>query len=631
MELSRRSKIRDVWRHPVGHDVLLKMLRYLGRNETWAESQFVGNMSISTLDRLAGEGFVDALLFLCAQAPAEEMPMATEPAPDDQPMAPVTGAWWETAVVYQIYPPSFMDADHDGMGDILGVVQRLPYLSRLGVDTLWLRLLLDTTENEFACVPDLRKISPELGDEETFDTLIAAAHQRNMRVVVSFDIATTTEKNVLFSKARQKKGCEEYYVMRKGQPGQPPNNWARGAQSVWKWYAELNAWVLRLMGPGRLDLNWDNTAVRKEMASVVKYWRAKGVDGFVFGSANTISKAGYADGNRAMGNITGVLGYENVVFGSMLRPYLQEIAVAAGLPENVLLAGEVRGLDTGMCSLLAKGCNPAVNLILHREHIATRRPKGAAEDYQVFLQDLKKYYLHWMEEYAGDGWMGLFFETAETPRMVSRLGAAGVYRAVLSKLLGTMLLTLRGVPIIYQGEELGLTNTRFTRDELRDARTLRQYDEWDAKQGEDEALRMALNGAPDHARTPMPWSGGKYAGFTGAEPWIRMPDGTEYLNAAVQMEDANSVWNFYRRLIALRQENPCLAYGVFRPVFVRNKKVFCYIRISGGERWYVEMNITDKEVPRPGRIPDKCRLMLSNYADKAVTLRPYEANIYQHE
>lgn len=260
------------------------------------------------------------------------------------------------------------------------------------------------------------------------------------------------------------------------------------------------------------------------------------------------------------------------------------------------------------------------------------RGKGRLEDGKIELGKLRDYYLEWMEKYGGEQWMSLLFETPETPRMVSRVGASPVYRATVAKLLATMLLTLRGTPILYQGEELGLANTRFaSADELRDRVSLHLYNELRDGAEDTEAFQKVLASAAEHAQVPMPWGAGPSAGFTGAKPWIRMPDGAEYLNATAQMEDARSVWSHYHALIALRKKSQGLTYGSLNPVFKRNKKLFCYFRIYDGEKWYVEMNLTEKEVSRSGHILRTQRLVLSNYDTPAKTLRPYEANVYKCE
>lgn len=613
MPLTRRSRIKEAWRHPVGHDLLQNFLRQTGKTERWLDNPFVANASLQALDRMVEPGFCDMLLEMAAHGP--ENPSV---------QAPQRPAWWKEAVVYHIYLPSFMDSDHDGVGDLGGVAQRLPYLQSLGVDVLWLWPVVPQDARGNASAYD--RLGEDAGGED-FAHLLDAAHQRGMRVVLGLDIAATSDEHPWFVDAPNR---EEYYVMRPGSPDAPPNNWSRDGRSVWSWYPEEGAWGLHLGGRHKMDLNWDNAALRKEMAALLAGWAGAGVDGFFFGPVHLLSKSSYEDGSAAAGGVMGVLGYEKYAFGPRLHRYLRELRAA--LPPNLVLAGEVRGAGTEMAKLFTADERGELDMILDGGHLVPRGKTALLGDGRLDLADLKRYYLRWMEHYGTDNWMALFLEDSAGPRMVSRLGASPLYRAILAKLLGTMLLTLRGTPILYQGQELGIPNTRFAGvDELRDAASRQLYDELCEGQDRLSAFQRVAACAADNARTPMPWSSGAGAGFTGAVPWMRLPDGVDYLNAAAQMEDPNSVWRFYQRLLALRKASPCLVYGSFNPVFAKNNKVFCYFRILEGEKWYVEMNLTERQVSRPGRILRTQKLELSNYDMPAKALRAYEANLYRCE
>ncbi|MDL2219206.1 alpha-glucosidase [Ruminococcaceae bacterium OttesenSCG-928-O06] len=620
MPLTRRSRIKEAWQHPVGHDVLKNMLRRTGRGEGLLRNPVVANLPLPNLDRIAGPGFCDMLLDMAAQEPDIYAYQAAE-----------GQAWWKEAVVYQIYLPSFMDSDHDGMGDLGGVIQRLPYLARLGVDTLWLFPLLDGAGCGGECARDFYGIQQDLGTMEDLVALTEQAHARGMRVVLGIDIAATSQEHPWFRQALEGEKSAFYYL-RPGFAERPPNNWGQNAPApAWKWYPEAEMWGLQLGGPGRMDLNWDNPTVRAKMAKVLNFWLGKGVDGFVFGPVNQLSKGNLEDGSPLAYELLGARGYEKYAYGPRLHRYLRELRAA--LPGDVLVAGEVRGTGTEMAKLFAAAERGELDMVVDTSHLAPKPPapkqKNRSEDACLELADLKEYYLEWMDRYH-EGWMPLFLESSNFPRIVSRLGAAAAYRTALAKLLATLMFTLRGTPVIYQGGELGLANTRFSApEELRDEASLDLYATLRERMGEAAALQKVLATAADHARTPMPWNNTAKSGFTGAEPWMRLTDGTEHLNAAVQMEDANSVWSHYQKLIALRKKARALIYGSFNAVFLRNSKTFCYFRILEGEKWYVEMNLTGKEVVRPGRILRSQRLALSNYDTTARTLRPYEANVYR--
>lgn len=614
MPLSRSSKIKDVWHHPVGHDYLQRFLQQTGRSEWWPERPHIAYSPLAMLDRIAGPVFVDTLLEMAAACPEGTCGPAA-----DRPV------WWKEAVIYQVYPPSFMDSDHDGIGDIGGVLQRLPYIENLGADTLWLRGLLASGPD--GAVTDYRQVNPDFGDEEDLERLLDAAHGRDIRVVIGFDISATSGEHPWLKSALEGGREQDFYFFQPGTADAPPNGWLRSsAERAWKWHPEVSAWGLRLGSGGRADLNWDNSDVRREMADTLRFWTEKGIDGFYLGSANFISKLDFREGG-AFGAGRG--GFERSGYGPRLHRYLRELRAEAGAGPDTLLLGEVRGIDTGIAKLLTDEERAELDMVVEESHLAPR-PRGRTEEMRLSLYELRQYYIRWMEQYGEERWMSLIIETPGTPRLVSSVGAGPLFRAILAKQLAMWLLTLRGTPILYQGQELGLGNTRFSSArELRDAGSLRLYDELKAKLSEQDALRRVLAVAADHARIPIPWAAGPGAGFTGAEPWMRFGDDIEGGNAAAQTEDPRSVLRFYRRLIALRRETPCLVYGSFNAVFIRNRNVFCYFRILGGEKWYVEMNLTGRSISRPARILSSQKLMLSNYDAPARNLRPYEANLYR--
>lgn len=501
MALDRRSKIKDVWRHPVGHDLLQLMLLRTGRNPSWALNPLVVNRNIKTLDRMGGDGFVDMLLEL-TDADAETA----------APVGPERRLWWKEAVFYEIFLPSFMDSDHDGVGDLGGVVQRLPYLEKLGVDVLWIWPLVDYAPD--GGIRDYHSLCGECGGPAELAALVQAAHDRDMRVVMGFNIAATSDQNPWFCDAVEGKN-KGYYVFRPGNADVPPNNWTRAPRgSAWKWVPEAKAWALRLTGTHKMDLNWEDAGLRKEMAGVLRYWMEKGIDGFCLGSANLIGKAGFEDGCTAATGLMGVCGYERYGFGSSLHDYLKELRGSAlhGTKDGApLLVGEVRDVGTETAKLLTGSERGELDVVYEDGHLANRPLRAAkplgdkAEEPKFELSQLKEHYLHWMRHYGAERWMMVFQENAHTQRMVSRVGASPVYRGILAKLLGTMLLTLRGIPVVYQGQELGLTNTHFTSaEELRDRAALRVYNDARERQDEAAALARAVAVTHDHARTPMP-------------------------------------------------------------------------------------------------------------------------------
>ncbi len=613
MPISRNSKVRDVWRHPLGRDMLCMLLLKTRRSPRWLLGARVGGMPLHALDKLAGPGFAD---LVAEMAQNEQAQLACPQTP--------SRAWWKDTVGYLVYLPSFMDSDHDGFGDIGGLIQRLPYLQKLGVGLLWLWQALDGTEFGGGA-KDLRNISHRLGTSEDLCNLTKAAHARGMKIVLGVETAFTSDQHPAFQRAL---GGEkpDFYVLRKSSGG-PPNNWAHPtAGSMWTYYPQADTWALNIFGRHRVDLNWENPAVRAAMADVLRHWASMGVDGFCLGTVNTLSKASFEDDRPVEASLTGLGGYSRVAFGPALHRYLRELRAETGC--GAFLAGIMSGSGAEMQKVFTEPARGELDLALDLGWLQPR-PRGPAGEDRLELSVIKRRYLERMEAFGEAGWTPLLLETPNTPRLVSRIGADPAYRAVAAKLILTMLLTLRGAPILYQGQELGLPNTRFaSADELRDPAALRLYEEYSEKSDAQTALKRAAAFTADHARTPMPWTGEANGGFTGAQPWLRLPDGTAYLNASAQMADTGSVWRFCQKLIELREQSECLKYGSFNAVFANNKRLFCYFRIYERQKWYVEMNISEREVARGGHIAGSQRLVLSSYGGTAKALRPYEANIY---
>ena len=617
MPLTRRSKLKEVWRHPVGNQVLQSLLRQLGRDESWLERPLVASMPLQNIDRVAGAGFCDMLLEMAAHGPSGPPRVADE-----------CKNWWKEAVIYQIFVPSFMDADHDGVGDLTGVLQRLPYLEKLGVDVLYLWPLAD--EDACGAVKNYRTLCADCGDMADFEELAQAVHARGMKLVIGLDIAATSEEHEWFQDAFLQGGGASY-VLQPGRADAPPNNWV-GANGIdaWKWVEDAGMWGLQLAGRGKLDLNWDNAAIRKEISDVLLFWHSAGADGFFFGQVNLLSKNGLEDGKGGAAMLA-PCGYEKYAYGPRLHRYLRELRAA--LPAPVMLAGDMYGVSTEMAKQFTAEEGAELDMLLDTSHLATRiRPR--AEEGRVELADVKRHYMRWQTDYINDGWMPLIFESPHTARLISRTGASALYRGILSKQLALWMLTLRGTPMLFQGQELGLPNSRYNSpEELCLPASQRTYVDYCERLEGDAATafsRLVMH-MPEQNRTTMPWNANPSGGFSGASPWMRTVDGAEYLNAAAQMDDAHSVWHFYQKCIALRKNSTCLIYGNFHAVFAKNKKVFCYFRIYDGEKWYVEMNITEREVARPGRILRTQKLEVSNYDVPAKWLRPYEANLYRCE
>lgn len=490
MPLTSRSKLKEVWQNPVGQQMLQNLLVEQGRSERWLQRPMVANMALHKLDRIAGAGFCDMVLEAAARLP-EKHPC---PLPEEK-------SWWREAIIYQLWLPSFMDSDHDGLGDFGGLIQRLPYLEKLGANALWLWPLA----TDRGGVTSYRQAEEEYGGNAAFEQLIKEAHARSIRVLMGVDIAATSDEHSWFAKALKGEAGGRYILL-PGTAGSPPNNWTRSQQQpAWSWHEEIRCWGLHLGGRHHPDLNWDNAPLRAEMAAMLAEWAAAGVDGFCFSTISQLNKNGFEDGSLTADSALFGNGYEEYTYGPKLGRYLRELRAA--LPQPLLLAGEARGVAVEMAKQLNSG-QQGLDLLIDPSHLGLLG-RMRVDQPCLELAALKAYYLKWMEGLGSEQWMALFFETPVTPRIVSRLGSSPLYRAILAKLLALWMMTLRGTPMLYQGQELGLANLRLNSpSELRDPVALGLYSEACEPLGEGAAFQLAQDLTADHARAVMPWGNG---------------------------------------------------------------------------------------------------------------------------
>ena len=628
--LTRDSRIGEIYATPIGHDIIHTLLLQTGLPEKAVANPVVRRLSLRALQKLApgrlDDSLVDSLLGLLNHE------TQTPPAPTGG----ITRKWWKEAVAYQIYPRSFADSNGDGVGDLRGIREKLPYLKELGVNLLWLSPVYDSPNDDNGYdIRDYRKIMAEFGTMEDFDALLAEAHANGMKLIMDLVVNHTSDEHPWFqSSLHDPDGpCRDYYIWHKGRDGKEPNNWVSFFSGpAWNYYPERDEWALHLFSKKQMDLNWDNPALRREVYDMIDWWLAKGVDGFRMDVINLISKDGLADGSEALAGAIGLRGIEHYFYGPRLHEYLAEMRRESFGRYDAVTVGETAGLGMQMSKMLTAESRAELDMVFNFD--ALENPgKTRFDDYRYDLRYLKKYLLDWQQNYGDNCWMSLFFENHDNPRMVSKVNPDPAVRAPLAKLLATLQLTLKGTPFIYQGQELGLANVDFASiDEINDVESRNLYQELCGKMPSEEAWKRILAGTRDHARAPMPWNAGPNGGFTAGTPWLRMADGWQTCNAADEMRDPDSVFHYYKRLIALRRENPALVYGAFRPVFLKTKRhadVFCYFRVLDGRKFYVECNLTAHQTPRPAPLSGAQAKRIGNYAEEAPVLRPYEANVYE--
>ncbi len=616
--LGDNSTISELLSNPIGFDVIYKILLQMGKSISLVDNFVIRRLKIKHikffLKGKLGEDFFYSLYELLNQEGTIEHSEKDE----------ISRKWWKEAVFYQIYPKSFKDSNGDGIGDLKGITLKLDYLKALGVDALWLCPIYDSPLDDNGYdIRDYKKVLKEFGTMEDFDNLVTELKKRNMRIILDLVVNHTSDEHEWFKKALADKNSKyhDYYIFKPNE-GRAPNNWVSFfSGSAWRYVEQTDEYSLRLFSSKQMDLNWENENVRKEVEDIVTFWRNKGIDGFRLDVINYISKNSFNDGNETIGKLMEFYGVENYFFGKHLHDYLRELKKNAF--GEMFSVGETPGVGFEMSRLLSGEKRGELDTVFLFDHLET--PGHVRfDDYHYDLNYLKKYYVDMYAHLTTEDWPSLFFENHDNPRMISKVSPKEEHRKNIGKLIATFMLTLRGTPFIYQGQELGLINQNFEKiEDFRDVESINKYEELIC-QGvkEDEAIHILLAGSRDHARTCMPWSDG----FTTGKPWI-MSYSTINIDDKSEIEDKDSIYNWYKKLIALRKDSKTLVYGRVRFPSNKKKNYFSYYREDEERSFFIEINLSDKRIKRVEKISGY-ELMLSSGANNEY-MEPYEVSIYK--
>jgi len=559
--------------------------------------------------------------------------------------------WWKTAVVYQIYPRSFADSNGDGVGDLQGILARLDYLAWLGVDVLWLSPVYPSPQDDAGYdISDYQDIDPVFGTLGDFDALLAAVHERRMRLVMDLVVNHTSDEHPWFVEARtsQTNPKRDWYWFRPprdgmaaGAPGAEPTNWGSAfSGSAWELDEASGEYFLHLFSRKQPDLNWENRAVREAVYAMMRWWLDRGVDGFRMDVINLISKEpGLPDGpvSPARAPFADALPFVNC--GPRIHEFLQEMhrEVLAGRDDRLLTVGEMPGVTVQEAQRFTDPARAEVDMVFQFEHVNLDQGHSKWDVRPLRLLDLKASFGRWQAGLAEHGWNSLYWNNHDQPRIVSRFGDDGEHRVRSAKMLGTVLHLHRGTPYVYEGEELGMTNAPFRGiEDFRDIEALNHYAEAIAA-GDDaeDVLRALRTMGRDNARTPMQWDASEHAGFTTGTPWLAVnPNHTE-INAAAARADPDSVAHHYRRLIELRHTEPAVALGDFTMRMADDERVYAFTRRLGDVELFVLGNFSSADAAAPEAAGwAACELLVRNYdppatAEEHGTLRPWEARVYK--
>lgn len=541
--------------------------------------------------------------------------------------------WWKEAVIYQIYPRSFMDSNGDGIGDLQGIISRLDYLKYLGIDVIWLSPVYKSPNDDNGYdISDYQDIMDEFGTMKDFDELLAAAHARGIKIVMDLVVNHTSDEHKWFMESRKSKenAYRDYYIWREGKDAQtPPNNWGSCfGGSAWQYDETTDMYYLHLFSKKQPDLNWDNPNVRKEVFDMMTWWCDKGIDGFRMDVISMISKTKEMPDGK-----DGDFG-PYCIHGPNVHKYLQEMNEKVLSKYDIMTVGETSGVTTELAQQYAGEDAHELNMVFQFEHVEGDGKYGKWTDEKIPLVTLKRTLSRWQTELYGKAWNSLFWDNHDQPRAVSRFGDdRPMYREVSAKMLATCLHMLQGTPYIYQGEELGMTNYPFqSPDDFRDIESINAYREWcsEGKLSHEVFWPCIIFKSRDNARTPVQWDDSPQAGFTSGTPWIAVNPNYTTINAKAETADFNSVFHYYKKLIALRKENPIMVYGKYEALMEDSEELFVYTRTMENEKLLVVCSFCDHEtkftIPAEF-IGTSCLISnIENVYDKAeMTLRPYEA------
>lgn len=531
--------------------------------------------------------------------------------------------WWKSAVVYQIYPRSFQDSNGDGIGDIRGIIDRLPYLEKLGVDAVWLSPMYRSPQDDNGYdISDYQDIDPMFGTLADMEELIREGRKRGIRMIMDLVLNHTSDEHRWFQEAKKSREnpYHDYYVWRDGEEGHPPNDMESVfSGSAWEWVPELKQYYFHQFSVKQPDLNWENPKVRREIYDMILWWMEKGVGGFRLDVIDQIAK----EPDLKITNN-----------GPMLHAFIRELSKETFQKGDLITVGEAWGADPYRAKLYSNPNGNEFSMVFQFEHIGLdQKEDGSKWDLApLSLVKLKKVLAKWQKELEGQGWNSLFWNNHDLPRIVSRWGNDGKYREESAKMLAAVLHGMQGTPYIYQGEELGMTNVKFPDiTHYRDIETLNMYKER-TEQGYDSSEIMASIYAKgrDNARTPMQWDQGENAGFTSGTPWIEVNPNYREINAESQIEDPESVFSFYQNLVRLRKEYAVFVDGSFDLLMEEDEQVFAYTRTDADSQILVCADFAGRGSSCPALAGWKDGTVLAhNYRDMPAgeDLRPFETMI----
>lgn len=543
-------------------------------------------------------------------------------------------AWWKESVVYQIYPRSFCDSNGDGIGDLNGITSKLDYLKELGIDVIWLSPVYKSPNDDNGYdISDYEDIMTEFGTMDDFDKMLAEAHKRGIKIVMDLVVNHTSDEHPWFVESRSSKDNpkRDYYIWKEGKDGKEPNNWGSAfSGSAWKYDENTDMYYLHLFSKKQPDLDWENPTVRDEVYNMMTRWCEKGIDGFRMDVISLISKPeGFPDAP-----LMGLYGDMNICAnGPRVHEFLKEMNNRVLSKFDIMTVGETAGVTLEEAAKYANSEGDELNMAFQFEHVGLDSgDKFKWSTRRMPLVPLKENLTKWQLGLDEVAWNSLYFCNHDQPRIVSRLGdERDEFRELSAKCIATCLHMMQGTPYIYQGEELGMTNTVFNSvEDFRDLESINAYKELieSGLYTKEELFPGIVHKSRDNARTPMPWNAGKNAGFTTGTPWIPLNPNYPKINVEDQLKRPDSVFHYYQKLIRVRKENEIVVYGKYELLLTEDEKIYAYLRKLGDKRMLVVCNFSSEESKFDFKDYENAQILVSNYNEGVKnrgSLHPYEA------
>jgi len=549
--------------------------------------------------------------------------------------------WWKEAVAYQIYPRSFMDSNGDGIGDIQGIISKLDYLKNLGIDIIWVCPIYKSPNDDNGYdISDYKDILSEFGSMTDFDQLLDEVHARGMKLIMDLVINHTSDEHPWFIEARSSKENEyrDYYIWHSGIDGEEPNNWESiFGGSAWQYDEKTEEYYLHVFSKKQPDLNWENSSVRQDLYEMINWWLNKGIDGFRVDAISHIKKVAGFPNMPNPENKRYVPSFDGHMNRPGINTFLDELKRETFDNYDIVTVGEANGVSVEEADLWVGEENGKFNMVFQFQHLELW---NKSVNNGLDIHALKNTLTKWQKGLEDNGWNALFFENHDQPRSVSTWGNDKEFWAESAKCLATLYFLMQGTPFVYQGQEIGMTNVQFPAIEDYNDVAIKNLYKLEKENGKphEEIMEIIWKTGRDNSRTPMQWSDDLNAGFTTGKPWMKVNQNFRNINVDLALENPNSIYHYYKKLIDLRKENKVLVYGAYDLILEEHDQIYAYTRTLNNEKMLIITNlfpqITKFVLPADLTV-ESTELLISNYEVdngdeiKEITLSPYEARVYR--